>query len=179
MPVDTVQYFHGESTMSLSHLIQKHKKDLEEQKSVDWSARLERWKSELSGLFALIHHALIDAGLDSDDVSYEQKTIREDFIGSYSVERMTVHLGAATVMFDPIATLIIGGFGRVDVTSLTNRVRLIAIDASEEEGEDTPVSSRKWQWIVTDPNRPLHFEEFSEVKIEYLFDTVLKKHGDA
>jgi len=48
MPVDTVQYFHGESTMSLSHLIQKHKKDLEEQKSVDWSARLERWKSELS-----------------------------------------------------------------------------------------------------------------------------------
>lgn len=62
------------------------------------------------------------------------KNNREDFIGSYSVERMTVHLGAATVMFDPIATLIIGGFGRVDVTSLTNRVRLIAIDASEGGG---------------------------------------------
>ncbi|MCW3540504.1 hypothetical protein [Burkholderia cenocepacia] len=173
MPTDTVQYFHGESAMSLSHLIQKHKKDVEQQ-SVDWSARLERWKSELNGLYALVNHALLDAGLDSDDVSYEPKTIREDFIGSYSVERMTVHLGAATVMFDPIATLIIGGFGRVDVTSLTNRVRLIAIDASEKDNENIPVSSRKWQWVITDPNRPLHFEDFSKEKIEYLFDTVLK-----
>lgn len=164
--------------MSLSHLIKKHKKDVEQQ-NVDWSARLERWKNELNDLFSTIEHALIDAGLDSDDVSYAAKEIREDFIGPYSVDRMTVHLGAATVLFDPIATLIIGGFGRVDVTSMANRARLIAIDANETGSEEVPVSSRKWQWVITDPNSPLHVEEFSKDKIEHLFDIVLKQDGDA
>jgi hypothetical protein len=164
--------------MSLSDLITKHKKDLEEQ-SVDWSSRLERWKMELNNLFASIEHALIDAGLDSDDVLYAPKDITEEFIGQYCVDRMTVRLGAVTVLFDPIATLLIGGVGRVDVTSMTNRLRLIAI--VDEEGQDTDisVSSKKWRWVISDPNLPTLLVPFSTEKIEYLLNTVLTQDGEA
>ena len=120
--------------------------------SVDWSRRREKWVAELSHLFDFVRKALLDAGLPSDQIVSATHSLREETLGMYQAPGMVVILPAGgRITFTPIGSVIIGGYGRVDVTGpARERVKLIADDAVEDrpESDETPSYEREWAWHV-------------------------------
>ncbi|KQW38436.1 hypothetical protein [Rhizobacter sp. Root404] len=119
---------------------------------VDWFKRKEKWLLELKNLFEMIKTSLVDAGLNAAQIVELEQRLQEETLGVYKAPKLTVKLPAGgTVEFRPVASVILGGYGRVDVGGPAKyRVRLIAEDASEDRAEDdsTPAYEREWKWSV-------------------------------
>ncbi|MFP4088042.1 MAG: hypothetical protein ACLFUL_14760 [Desulfobacteraceae bacterium] len=83
---------------------------------VDWEKRKRKWLACLDDLYSLIKSWLTPLEQDKT-VSYSitQTTLQEDYLGSYQVDVLSLHIGNQTVDFHPKGTLIIGAEGRVDV----------------------------------------------------------------
>ena len=120
--------------------------------SVDWSKRRKKWLAELDSLFAFIQKALLSAGFPADQIDRTTKTLHEETLGRYESPGLLVKLPAGgTVTFTPIASVIIGGLGRVDVEGpARDSIKLIALDAEENrpEDDDKPPHERAWAWHV-------------------------------
>ena len=126
----------------------------------DWEPRRTRWVAELTALFARITQDLEDAGVESDAIDVQSLTISEDqSLGLYEAPLLKVKLPQGVVQFRPVASVIVGGYGRIDATGPANQhapVRLIALDADDESGgELTPPEQRAWAWkVFVDRSKP-------------------------
>jgi hypothetical protein len=114
---------------------------------VDWSKRKEKWLLELGRLFGFIRVSLHEAGLSEDQIVDVQHALHEDTLGFYDAPGLVVQLPAGgRVNFKPVASVVVGGYGRVDVTgpATRERVKLIADDADEDrpDGDETPSYER-------------------------------------
>jgi hypothetical protein len=119
---------------------------------LDWTRRREKWLQSLDQLFEFIRKSLIEAGLPPDHVTSSTHTLREESLGQYEAPGLIVMLPAGgNATFTPVGSVIIGGFGRVDVTGpARERVKLIVEDASEDRPADDKTASydRLWSWRV-------------------------------
>jgi hypothetical protein len=83
---------------------------------IDWQARKQDWVSSLKDLYALIRSWLRPLEEDGTlSYSITQVTLQEDYLGSYSVDALSLHIGNQRIEFCPKGTLIVGAEGRVDV----------------------------------------------------------------
>ncbi|CAM2157851.1 conserved protein of unknown function [Pararobbsia alpina] len=162
--------------MSLDEFIRKAQSE-HSQREFDPKLRLEKWLYELNELFNAIEAALIRAGLESKNILNVRKEMHEEFVGSYSFRRLSVFVGEVPIVFDPVATIVFGGFGRVDVRCGAGRTRLIAIDKDEDPDTKIPLDQRDWKWVVSDPAHPMDYQDFSIDKLEYILDFVVKENG--
>lgn len=136
----------------LKLFVQSQMEQKKASQTVDWSKRREKWLKELDQLFGFIQQALLDAKFPQDHITFTTHTLREETLGQYVAPGLDVTLPAGgSVTFTPVGSVIIGGYGRVDVTGPTReRVKLIADDAVEDRSEDdeTPSYGRDWAWHV-------------------------------
>ena len=102
--------------------------------------RRERWLAELSELNNFIRNTLTDAGVPEDSIQTFDISIQEDPLGPYQATGLVARIGNAEVRFTPIGTMMIGAYGRVDVTSSNPRARTVRLvaDASPQDGS--------WTW---------------------------------
>ena len=119
---------------------------------VDWTKRKDKWLAELDRLFSFIRKSLSEVGLPQEHLIAVSHSLYEDALGAYSAPGLAVNLPAAgRIDFTPVGSVIIGGYGRVDVTGPNReRVKLIADDAIEDrpESDETPSYEREWVWRV-------------------------------
>lgn len=113
---------------------------------IDWSRRKEKWLHELDILLQDIRSRLIDAGVPAAQIRSVSYTINEESLGQYEATGLAVRIGNSEVVFSPKGSVIIGGYGRVDVSGPHGEVKLIA-DAVETE-EAKPHYDREWKWYV-------------------------------
>lgn len=93
---------------------------------VDWPRRLSEWLSSLGSLYSKLNLFLeseITQGLISVQESRVQ--LREDFLGDYEAPALFIHIGDAVVAVMPRGTLIVGSYGRVDLSGNNDEVMLI------------------------------------------------------
>ncbi|AUT44512.1 hypothetical protein [Achromobacter sp. AONIH1] len=123
------------------------------QAQVDWTKRRQKWLRELDELFRWIARELEMAGLRQDAFERPVVKLHEERLGHYDAPSLSVQLPTGLwVDFKPKGSVIIGGYGRVDVQPrhALKLVKLIALDAHEDRSpvDHTPSYDRDWVWRV-------------------------------
>jgi len=115
---------------------------------VNWQARRVKWLETLVTLFETIQSELIFAGVEPDHIQDTRHTITEESLGTYDAPGLMVQIGTGRVTFTPIGSVVIGGYGRVDVDGPRGSVKLIAVDADpyHDPADKTPLHQRTWTW---------------------------------
>jgi hypothetical protein len=121
--------------------LEKKKQEIEKN-SVASKRRLGRWRMALGELGFKLSKWL-DAPIKKQVVTLarNRKEIVEELLGSYPVNTWIVTIGGRRVVFDPIATYVVGGFGRVDVVGPAASFKLIR---EKDDGH----------WSLVDPSDP-------------------------
>lgn len=134
--------------------------------SVDWSKRRQKWVDSLKEVFDQISNWLQQAGLAPECIESGSKELHEETLGQYVAPTLAVRLPSETTIdFIPVASVIIGGYGRVDVTARRGlqKLYLIAIDPDEQNRiPRTPSYEREWVWRVFEPGNPRKSMEFDQ-----------------
>ncbi|WP_233236469.1 hypothetical protein [Bordetella sp. LUAb4] len=138
---------------SLKCFIEDQQSRAKTQASFDWGRRRDKWLRELDEVFGWIQGQLSAAGLSQQAVTRSCVDLNEDRLGHYQAPALSVQLPTRVFIdFRPKASVIIGGYGRIDVESrhALKRVLLIAVDADDERDPDdqTPSYEREWAWRV-------------------------------
>lgn len=136
----------------LKSFVESQMKQKKASESVDWSKRRDKWVTELRKLFDSVEASLQHAEFPSDQITRTTHTLHEETLGRYEAPGLLVKLPAGgRVTFTPIASVIVGGYGRVDVDGpARNSIKVIALDAEQNRAEDdkTPSYEREWNWHV-------------------------------
>lgn len=145
---------------------------------VDWPRRKEKWLLELKDLWSFITRELLDAGIPSEQMQMTDHRIYEETLGSYVAQGLKVDIGLGWITFVPIGSVIIGGYGRVDVKGSTSKevAKLIVDDANEqsEEEDRTPSYERDWSWSVYPEQGSRKHYPLDKEGLTRLLETVLK-----
>lgn len=87
-----------------------------EEAPVDWNKQKQDWLNFIDDFYSKITDWLEDyKKQDLVEFSYTDKSITEEYIGSYSVKKMDLKLVGNILTFEPIGTLLIGAKGRIDL----------------------------------------------------------------
>lgn len=102
---------------------------------INWEQKKNIWITRLKKLHSDIQEMLkeyVEKGFI--DISFEEKTIREEYIGLYNVDIMKLFFKGNTIIIDPIGTLLIGCQGRVDVISKEsgNIERIVLVEEKDQ-----------------------------------------------
>lgn len=120
--------------------------------TVDWSKRRAKWLAELNALYKSIQNSLVVAGFPEKQITHQTHFLSEETLGRYEAPVLVVNLPVGEkVVFLPVASVIVGGYGRIDVTGPgLSSAKLIANDAQEDrlESDETPSYERDWAWHV-------------------------------
>lgn len=96
---------------------------------INWQTRRVKWLDALAKLYDRIQRELVFAGVSPDHIQETRHTLTEESLGTYEATGLKVQIGTGSVTFTPIGSVIIGGYGRVDVYGPRGEVKLIAVDA--------------------------------------------------
>ncbi len=106
----------------------RDEKDLSEQKC----NMLNEWLDNLRKLYDIVRDFLKEY-TDTDKVQITEKdiSITEDFLGTYSVNKMVIHLGilGKYVELTPVGKYVIAAYGRVDMSGKNGTVRIVLVDS--------------------------------------------------
>ena len=128
----------------------KEKKRAEEQKKVNWEERKSLWVKSVSKLYESISSWLqpfMNEGLLTvkTDITVN---ISEAYIGQYSIKRYDIYLGNDIVSLTPKGTLILGSYGRIDMSGSKGEIMLIETEWNNWKfAKRTP---KLETWDVTD-----------------------------
>jgi len=138
---------------------QNEKKDV---KPIDWEQKKVSWLSRLSDLYRLVESYLTEFIEDGSVViSREPFNLSEEYIGSYTAEKLTITVGTQSVEMVPIGTLLIGSAGRVDMAGRRGKVRFVLTDKSldapqisitvsngDQKNEKDEYREPDWAWKI-------------------------------
>lgn len=171
---------------------QQHDNNKEEEEAVfDPKKQLEEWFHYIEVLYEKINSFMktyIDDGMAT--ISYNNITLTEDFSGSYQIRQMLLKIGRSTITFTPIATMLIGAKGRVDVQGpsggarlilmnekVTNASQLITVRVSRP-GDAPPALPKKqdinWAWKIISSPPKMDFIDLTEDSLSDMILTVAK-----
>lgn len=122
--------------MTFKEFLENKKKEQKgsSEKKVDWEARKEKWLSALDTLYQQVDQLIVknfqEAGY-SVTTSKEETKITEDYIGTYTANNYIVDTDTIRILFNPIGTIIIGAYGRVNMV-LPNETVILALPKWDE-----------------------------------------------
>ncbi len=157
-------------------------------KSIDWNAEKEEWLSHLSAFYKKVEDFLEEYINDGKVAcEYENKTIFEEYIGSYPVQALNIKLGNHKLRLEPIGTNLIGAKGRVDLIGANGKVKFVLVSKNAStpknkvsvwiEGEESPEEEEpkviEWEWkIATPPPRIKYINLEQDTFLEALMEVV-------
>ncbi|MBF0182372.1 MAG: hypothetical protein HQM03_20340 [Magnetococcales bacterium] len=120
---------------TLEELLKK-KMEAEQIKSgteIDWDGRKKAWMNRINGLFDDIEEWL--KPIQERNLLIVKKinsiTLNEEYIGSYIAPILDMFAGTDRVSLTPIATLIVGSYGRIDMTGPKGRKVMLIISDTD------------------------------------------------
>lgn len=144
---------------------------------VDWPLRKKKWLAELDLLLSFIRTRLEAAGVSPGQIEVTHHRLHEETLGGYVADGLVLDIGFGKVTFEPIGSVIIGGYGRVDVKgpARDEKVKLIADDADKERSQEdqTPSYERNWSWEVYPERSPRVSYPLDEAGLTKLLETVM------
>ncbi len=140
--------------MTLAELVrrQKQKSENAPDRTFDWRLRRDKWISELENVFATIKDWLCRGGVPQEAFTSFPVEIHEETLGRYVVDGFKVRIGNSLVTFKPIAGVLVGACGRVDIYSDqpgTQQVKLVAdLCVDDPSRGDTQLpAEQQWTWL--------------------------------
>lgn len=86
--------------------------------NVDWAYQRDRWLEHLGDLYSSIESWLHDLIQDGTVVLTRRKIeLFEEGIGDYAADIIEMRVGKHKIVFEPVGTMLIGAWGRVNVSS--------------------------------------------------------------
>lgn len=170
--------------------VQKQQHDNNKKEDVfDPQKQLEEWFYYIDLLYKKINSFMapyLNKGMAT--ISYNNITLTEDFSGSYQIRQMLLKIGRSTITFTPIATMLIGAKGRVDVQGPSGGARLILINekvtnASQlitvrvsRPGDAPPALPKNqdinWAWKIISSPPKMDFVDLTEDSLSDMILTV-------
>lgn len=153
------------ATESLESFL-RQKQEKNDGDGIDWQARLGLWKFKVDELYNQIEkwlQALIADGVLT--IEPDSLELTEDYLGTYDIASIHLKVGSERIYLRPRGTLIVGGFGRVDMIGDDGRVMIVLL--GPEETKDVPKRMKIAQWNLVDRDKirsitPLTEESFSD-----------------
>jgi hypothetical protein len=141
-----------------------------QQPTVDWGRRKEKWLRELDNLFKFIQKTLIEANYPGEKIKIKPHQIVERNLGTYCANEMIINWSdGVDIKLIPKGTMVLGGYGRVDVLSnLPQRILLVAVSADGNESANISAADREWKWEIISGNgkvTPFNFEQSSLIEL--------------
>jgi len=157
----------------------------------NWDKQKEDWLNYLKLFYDEVNTWLecyIAEGLIT--CKFEKKSITEEYIGTYTVEKMILTLAGEKVVFDPVGTLLIGTKGRIDLVGRKTIVFLLinknnkGIDVNftiRDENNTQSVNIPKkvkntdepiWEWKILD--RSLGTIQYQDFNKELFLKSLMK-----
>lgn len=100
-----------------------------EDPKIDWGAERDQFLREVERLYTQVGEFLKEFVADGS-ISYQfsDVSLTEENLGTYSARRMDIQIGRKSIYIEPVGTLLIGNWGRVDVVGPTGRAQIILVD---------------------------------------------------
>lgn len=143
----------------------KSKAEIEQ---VDWNERRRWWLGQLDKLIDNINKWLSPLN-GQTDIAFVKKRypIHEEKLGSYEADGLVVNFVNASLEFKPVGSVIIGGYGRVDVIGPEGKALLILTYKDETIA---PESRRQLsEWFISHPNRRTSLNPLTQETFQQLF----------
>lgn len=106
----------------------KKRKEKSQKKQVDWDGRKKKWLSSINDLYEMVDKIIISNFIEAQyNVKSDKEEIRiiEDYIGAYIVKNYIINTESIKIIFNPIGTIIIGAYGRVNMVLPNETVKLV------------------------------------------------------
>jgi hypothetical protein len=124
---------------------------VEAAKEEAWTAVRELWVRQVHGLFdrlegwlgSVIAHGWVEA-------TREQRLLTEECLGEYAVESLQLHVGSLKIRFEPLGTLMLHAFGRIEVMGPQGNVALVL--QGREEESPTVSGQEQAEWYILHPD---------------------------
>jgi hypothetical protein len=145
-------------------------------------ARLAEWKSKVEELYTNIR-GFLKSHISSGDIiaNFDTIEVAEQILGSYMIRRLSLKIGTQTVIFKPVAAMVIGSHGRVDLQGGAGSVKLVLVkkDANDRRMEfatgapDTqdPFPAAELVWKIATPPPTMQLIELTQ---DSLMDAILE-----
>lgn len=161
------------------------KKQQEEEEKFNPEKEKAEWLAFIDSFYKKIE-AWLAPFIENKDmtISYVQKTITEEEIGSYSVNNMNLNFAGQHLTFEPIGTLLIGTKGRIDLNGPKGVIKFILVDKDSTElkikitvnqsVETTTETDKtpKWTWkIIEHAPSKIKYIDLTE---ENFFDALME-----
>jgi len=94
---------------------------------VDWNERKVWWVSKVEQLLDTVQRDWLRKLIDSGTLQFTKRNIRcsEEVLGEYEIACAKISLGGQELELQPKATVIVGGFGRIDAKGPNGSVMLL------------------------------------------------------
>lgn len=117
---------------------------------VDWNEMKTWWLKAVHDLFNEVDtwlHSLIQSG-SVKSVRMTMKLMEQD-LGSYDIESLELHLASRSLIFKPVGTMLIGAFGRIEVSGPNGKAVLLLLNTNDK----VPAKERRAHvaWFITHP----------------------------
>lgn len=156
---------------SIDDVIRKYseqqKRTNSSEEAVDWDERREWWLKRLSSLHNDIRNwfrPLSDEGVVT--ISAKDVPVYEQYLGPYMAQQLTLSISNWKFDIIPVASLIVGGFGRVDLRGRAGEISAVLTSIDDE----LPMPQRRDSslWFLMNRTqrtklRPLSEEAFKQV----------------
>lgn len=147
--------------MSLKDKLTEIKEREVEHSQVDWDARKNRWIQQVNDLHAEIRSWLTE--FEGDFLSFEtsSKDLNEETLGSYQANNLFINISSSIrLLLEPIGSVIIGGYGRIDFFKQTNRSKKFMLILTKEE------NSENYIWAIADSKNKRSFKRLNRERFE-------------
>jgi hypothetical protein len=136
--------------------------------SVDWEERKKWWQERVSHLFSKIDSWLRPL-IDNNIVKFSKENISltEETLGQYEVESCTISLQQQNLRLKPKASVIIGGFGRIDVDGPNGSAMLILCTPDDNIPRDQ--LRNRADWFISHPKQRRNLRPLTKEAFEQLF----------
>jgi hypothetical protein len=135
---------------------------------VDWDEQKKWWQERVSLLFSEIS-GWLNPLISSNIVTFSKANISltEELLGQYEIESCTIRLKQQTLRFIPKASMIIGGFGRIDVDGPNGSAMLVLYTQDDTIPRDK--RRDRAEWFISHPQHRTTLRPLTKAAFEQLF----------
>ena len=145
--------------------------------SVARTRRRDEWLADVGRLYSTVEEYLsryTEEG--SVQVERTDKRMREDSIGEYDIQSLTIMVGSRRARLDPVGASVIGAKGRVDMVGPHGTLKLVLVPHTaaapriafrESEGGRRPPTEQTeeivdWDWKIATPPPGITYVDLGE-----------------